>query len=310
MRPLADAPALAKIVILDAARPLPFRIQGGRLARGLSAIESAPGMLVAFSAAPGEIAEDGPGPYGAYATAIAEMVREPGLDLDTMFARIRVRTHEATNGQQTPWEVSQLNQVVMLVPGAAVAPPGAPQALSRAADRGGRAAACGVPPRPMTGIGAEEAYAYAIEQDDLPTYVGIRPRPSEQSLRATHLGDGSGRGARRSRGGARCCSTRRKPTGPICSAIPTECMPMTPSGGCAVFPPACARRRGFRMLEFDDVPPPVAGEPARLFDVYPAAPPPPRRPRTAARLHRRPCRRRRAASTVAVSGIASSRPSR
>ena len=195
MRPLADAPALAKIVILDAARPLPFRIQGGRLARGLSAIKSAPGMLVAFSAAPGEIAEDGPGPYGAYATAIAEMVREPGLDLDTMFARIRVRTHEATNGQQTPWEVSQLNQVVMLVPGAPSAPPS--QALSA----------------PQTAVGAPRVRRAAASDDrdrrggslhlrdragrsaDL---CGIRPRLSEQSLRATHLGadPGTARGAR------------------------------------------------------------------------------------------------------------------
>ena len=105
LRPLADSPASTKIVVLDATRPLPFQIQGGQLARGLGAIEAAPGLLVAFSSAPGTVAEDGPGPYGAYATAIAEMVREPGLDIDTLFARIRLRTNEATNGVQTPWEV-------------------------------------------------------------------------------------------------------------------------------------------------------------------------------------------------------------
>ena len=59
---------------------------------------------------------------------IAEMVREPGLDIDTMFARIRLRTNETTQGAQTPWEVSQLQQVVMLVPGQAAPPPaGAPR---------------------------------------------------------------------------------------------------------------------------------------------------------------------------------------
>src|SRR2546423_8217916 len=129
LRPLADTPATAKIVVLDATRPLPFQIQGGQLAPGLGAIESAPGMLVAFSSAPGTVVPDGPGPYGAYATAIAEMGREPGLDLDTMFARIRVRTHQATNGAQTPWNVSQeLNPQVVLVPGAPAAAPGAPVA--------------------------------------------------------------------------------------------------------------------------------------------------------------------------------------
>ena len=87
-----------------------------------------------------------------------------------MFARIRVRTHEATNGLQTPWEVSQLKQVVMLVPGAPAAPPpGAPQGFLRAADR--RWARRRSPSAAATdpGFGPEEAYAYAIEQDDLPT---------------------------------------------------------------------------------------------------------------------------------------------
>src|SRR3954454_5648894 len=127
LRPLADAPATTKIVVLDAARALPFQIQGGQIAPGLSPIEAAPNLLVAFSSAPGTIVPDGPGPYGAYATAIAEMVREPGLDIDTMFARIRLRTNETTQGAQTPWEVSQMQQVVMLVPGQAAAPPAGAQ---------------------------------------------------------------------------------------------------------------------------------------------------------------------------------------
>src|ERR1044072_5265503 len=172
LRPLADIQAAAKIVVLDAARPLPFQLQGSPIARGLGAIESAPGMLVAFSSAPGTVAADGPGPYGPYATAIAEMVREPGLDIDTLFARIRLRTNEATNGAQTPWEVSQLQQVVMLVPGAPNAlPPGAPQGLLAAPQ-----AAMGAPPqrrapRPIRDLSPEDAYAVVIEQDDLPTYV-------------------------------------------------------------------------------------------------------------------------------------------
>src|SRR5256884_8922063 len=123
LRPLADTPAMAKIVVLDATRALPFQIQGGQLAPGLAPVESAPGMLIAFSSAPGIMAPDGPGPYGAYATAIAEMVREPGLDIDTLFARIRLRTNETTGGAQTPWEVSQMQRVVVLVPGQPAAPP-------------------------------------------------------------------------------------------------------------------------------------------------------------------------------------------
>src|SRR5436853_2095876 len=72
LRPLADAPATTKIVVLDAARTPPFQIQGGQIAPGLSPIEAAPSLLVAFSSAPGTIAPDGAGPYGAYATARSE----------------------------------------------------------------------------------------------------------------------------------------------------------------------------------------------------------------------------------------------
>src|SRR6476659_1787757 len=60
LRPLADAPATTKIVVLDAARALPFQIQGGQIAPGLAPIEAAPNLLVAFSSAPGIIAPDGP----------------------------------------------------------------------------------------------------------------------------------------------------------------------------------------------------------------------------------------------------------
>jgi hypothetical protein len=273
MRPLADAPALAKIVILDAARPLPFQIQGGRLARGLAAVESAPGMLVAFSAAPGETAEDGQGSYGAYATAIAEMVREPGLDLDTMFARIRVRTHEATNGQQTPWEASQLRQVVVLVPGTPAAPPSQVLSAPQAAVGAPRVRR---PPRPVTGLGAEEAYTYVIEQDDLPAYedyVRVYPNsPYAQRIWARIRARREALAWRRAllynTPEAYWTYLQRYPDGMY--AYDAERRLRRLSVG--MRPPA-----GFRMLEFEDAPPPIAGEPARLYDVYPAAPPPPRR---------------------------------
>src|SRR6185369_14112185 len=143
-----------KIVVLDATHPLPFQIQGGQLARGLGAVEAAPGLLVAYSSAPGTNATGGQGPYGAYATAIAEMVREPGLDIDTLFARIRLRTNEATGGVQTPWDVSQLRQVVMLVPGQPAAPPPAAQGFLAAPQTqvGAPVVRRRPPPRPIRDI--------------------------------------------------------------------------------------------------------------------------------------------------------------
>jgi hypothetical protein len=106
LRPLADAPARAKVVMIDAARVLPFRPQGRAPAPGLVALEPPERMLIALSSAPGTIAPDGAGPYGAYATAIAEMLRAPGVDLDAAFTHIRSRTHAATEGRQTPWHVA------------------------------------------------------------------------------------------------------------------------------------------------------------------------------------------------------------
>jgi len=273
LRPLADVQAAAKIVVLDAARPLRFQIQG-QLARGLGAIESAPGMLVAFSSAPGTVAEDGPGPYGAYATAIAEMVREPGLDLDTLFARIRLRTNEATGGAQTPWEVSQLQQVVMLVPGTPNAPsPGAPQGLLSAPQ-----AAMGAPPqrrapRPIRDLPPEDAYAVAIEQDDLPTYVEyVRLYPDSPysqrvwaTIRARREALLWRRALLMNSPDAYWTYMQRYPDGMYVFDARRRLRRLSAADG----PPP-----GFRMLDFDDVPLPVAGEPARLYDVYPAAPPP------------------------------------
>jgi Caspase domain len=162
--PLTAVSARAKIVVLDAARPLPLTIQ---VAPGLSPLEEPPAMLVAFSSAPGTFAEDSDEAYGAYAGAIAEMVREPGLDLDMIFTRIRVRTHELTEGRQTPWHTASLSADVVLVPpdGPAdapvmVAPPA--MADARIVRR---------QPRPIREIGPEEAYGLAIEMDSLPAYV-------------------------------------------------------------------------------------------------------------------------------------------
>jgi hypothetical protein len=160
LRTLEGIPGLAKVVMIDASRPPAFNIQGQPLAPGLAAVEAPQGMLVSFAAAPGMIAEDQPGDYGAYATAIAEMVRSPGLDLDGMFTRIRARVHQLTEGRQTPWHDAALTESVVLLPDpqsvAGVAPPPPPRMLRET--------------RPMQMIDPEEAYALAIEVDTLEAY--------------------------------------------------------------------------------------------------------------------------------------------
>src|SRR3954462_1365783 len=75
-RPLAALKLKASIVVLDAARANPFVKSGPPLAGGLALVEPESGLLIAFNAAPGTIAPEAQGPYGSYAQALAEMIRE------------------------------------------------------------------------------------------------------------------------------------------------------------------------------------------------------------------------------------------
>ncbi|MBO0754641.1 MAG: caspase family protein [Bradyrhizobiaceae bacterium] len=158
LRAVAATSAHAKVVICDASRRLPFSMPGVRLANGLGAVDPPRRTLVAFSAAPGMVADDAPGPYGAFATAIAEMARTPGLELAEVFARVRARTHEGTQGRQTPWDTSAVGSPVVLVSndtGSTQNP-----AISLAA----------FGPRPIRERTPEDAYVLAVTQDSLSSY--------------------------------------------------------------------------------------------------------------------------------------------
>ena len=160
MRSLADSPARAKVMMIDAARRCRSSRKAGAGARA-RAIEPPQGMLIAFSSAPGTVAPDRPGDYGPYATAIAEMLRAPGIDLDTVFTHIRSRTHLTTEGRQTPWHVSGAGRADRT---------GAARGRDRAARRRRRRSRQA---RPMREIGPDEAYALAIEMDTLDGYTGF-----------------------------------------------------------------------------------------------------------------------------------------
>jgi uncharacterized caspase-like protein len=149
LRALDGSPARHKIIVIDAARPLPFGIASLNLASGLAALEAPRGLLIAYSAEPGTLIEDGAGPYGPYAVAIAEMIRSPGLNIVDAFPRIRARTPHLTAGRQLPWNSSALGAPLVLVPPDPAAPAaGLPAPLRRL--------------RPMGELGADEAYALAI----------------------------------------------------------------------------------------------------------------------------------------------------
>ncbi len=112
-------------------------------------------MLIAFNQMPDQAAALPNTSYGFYAMALAEILREPGLDLVTMFERIRLRTHDLSQGAQTPWNVNALNQPIILLPGATAAAE-APMLAKRS--------------RAIRDLPGDEAYARAVEIDTIPVY--------------------------------------------------------------------------------------------------------------------------------------------
>lgn len=270
VRPLAGSPARARVVVIDGARALPFALTGAKLARGLGAMEVPPGTLIATSAAPGMVSAEESVAYGSYAKALAEMIRTPGLDLATIFMRTRVRTHVSTQGAQTPWHVSSITDSIVLNPGGSEAAqdPTQPAAPPAPLITSGKQ-------RPMRELGAEDAYAYAIERDDLPTYVEyVQAYPRSPyarriwaQIRARREALAWMRAAERNTPEAYWTYLRRYPNGVYAFDAQRRLRHLAAREE----PPP-----GFAPVEFADVPPPLADEPADAYALYDPGPPLPR----------------------------------
>jgi len=166
VRSLERGPAQVRVVVADMARDYPLGSAGALMATGLALMEPPAGFLMAFSSAPNITAADGKGPYGAYATALAEMIRQPGMPLDEVFARTRLRTHESTNGLQIPWHAANLGNgsFVFFEQAEAAAAP-----LVREVRR-------------IEDVPAEEAYAIAVERDTIQDYQAFLRRYPDHRL--------------------------------------------------------------------------------------------------------------------------------
>lgn len=105
---LAAAKNRLNLVILDACRNNPFKTEVRSPTRGLARVSAASGSLIAFSAAPGQVAVDGKGKNSPYTAALAESLRVEGLTVEQVFKRVRVIVEKQTRGKQTPWEESSL----------------------------------------------------------------------------------------------------------------------------------------------------------------------------------------------------------
>ncbi len=157
---LSGLPLKATFIVLDAARESPFAGSGQNLAGGLALAEADPNMLIAFNAAPGTVAPGENGPYGAYAQALAEMIREGGLAPSQVFDAVRLRVNEVTKGAEVPWSESRITAPFAFFERAADAPPPSLKTSEIEAMRS----------RPLRDLGARDAYAAAIERDSLQGY--------------------------------------------------------------------------------------------------------------------------------------------
>jgi len=158
-RELAAVPLKASIFVLDAARQQPFVEGGNPIASGLALVDPGPNSLIAFNAAPGTVAPTEPGPYGAYAQALAEMIRTGGLTLPEVFDRLRLRVSENSKGAQVPWDDQKITAQFTFFDRA----PGAPKEVGA-----GQVAA--IRDKPMRDLSVTDAYAAALEHDTMQGY--------------------------------------------------------------------------------------------------------------------------------------------
>ena len=169
---LGAVPAAARIIVLDASRDGGFGKTGGQpVPPGLALIGVPPGFLLAYSAAPGALASDGDGPDSPFASALATLMRQPGLTIEQVLDGVRLQVNQASGGAQTPWMGSALNVEVKFFSAPAAA---APTTLAPALGVAGLAVPPASPRRltkaRMRKLPPAAAYQAAIEADSLRDY--------------------------------------------------------------------------------------------------------------------------------------------
>ncbi|WGD55697.1 caspase family protein [Bradyrhizobium sp. CB1650] len=118
-----------RLVILDACRDNPFAktmkrtVASRAIGRGLAKIEpTSPNTMIAFAAKAGSTASDGDSKNSPFATALADHLPKPGLDLRKAFGFVRDDVLKATGNKQEPFVYGSLGgDDVALVPAKPVA---------------------------------------------------------------------------------------------------------------------------------------------------------------------------------------------
>ena len=103
-----------RLVILDACRDNPFlarmeQTAGVRtLGRGLGRIEPVRGILVAYAARDGQIAQDGDKRHSPFTRALLDHIEERGLEIGLLFRKVRDTVLRRTGSAQEPYVYGSL----------------------------------------------------------------------------------------------------------------------------------------------------------------------------------------------------------
>ena len=114
---LRDARNAMNVVILDACRNNPFGPLFDPRQKGLSQMDAPAGTLIAYSTAPGNLADDGEGRNSLYTENLLREMQTPGLRIEEVLKRVRQSVRHASGGRQVPWESTSLEDDLYLVPG-------------------------------------------------------------------------------------------------------------------------------------------------------------------------------------------------
>jgi uncharacterized caspase-like protein len=123
---MSAIPTGVNVFVLDACRNQPYPIESVAGARSLGATEPGlgsafppTGTLVAFSTAPGAVAQDGQeGGHSVYTRHLSQVMLQPGMTLESVFKRVRTAVARETKNQQVPWDTSSLVGDYCLTPDA------------------------------------------------------------------------------------------------------------------------------------------------------------------------------------------------
>jgi hypothetical protein len=104
VRQMEDSGTKLNLVLLDACRNNPFASRGLRGGtRGLAQMQAPEGTLISYATQPGNVALDGAGANSPYTSALAEVIRRPGVDVFNVFNQVGLAVEKATGGAQQPW---------------------------------------------------------------------------------------------------------------------------------------------------------------------------------------------------------------